>query len=104
MGDAPRGSTRHYRCISGPLAFAQGFDMKNAGFITTGTLVVASVSALFLMAACHSSPPQTHGFANTAADNAAEARLDTAGTMPHIAPYDEGFYAAPAEEAASAAP
>jgi hypothetical protein len=72
--------------------------MKSSGFITSGTLVAALVSALFLVAACHSSP-KANSFAATVADKATEARLAATQEMPHLVPYDEGFYVPPADEA-----
>jgi len=68
--------------------------------ITSGTLIVASVSALFLMTACHSAPP-SNGFSGSTADKATEARLHPVQTMPHLLAYDEQFYVPPPEEAAS---
>jgi hypothetical protein len=74
--------------------------MKSSGFVTSGTLVVATVSALFLVAACHSSP-RANSFSATAADKATEARLAGTQEMPHLVPYDEGFYVPPADGAAT---
>jgi hypothetical protein len=76
--------------------------MQKTGFVTAGTLLVAAVSATFLVAACHSSP-KANGFAAAAADKAAEARLARVDTMPHLALYDEQFYT-PSAEADSSAP
>jgi hypothetical protein len=72
-------------------------------FATAGTMLVATVSALFLMTGCNSSP-QASAFAATPADKAAEARLKKVETMPHLAAYDEGFHAPPAEDETASAP
>ena len=76
--------------------------MQNASFVTATTSIAASVCALFLVAACHSSPT-TNAFAGTAADKAAEARLGAVEPMPHVAFFDEQFYAPPPDEGAPAA-
>ena len=68
--------------------------------ITSSTAVVASLSALFLAAGCHSAPPP-NGFAASSADKAAKARLLPVQTMPHLQAYDEGFYVLPPDDAAS---
>ncbi len=65
--------------------------------ITLGTLIVASVSAMFLVAACHSSP-EANGFAATDADKTTEARLLEVNTMPHLTAYDEQFYVPTTDE------
>jgi len=68
--------------------------------ITSSTAIGAALSALFLVAGCHSAP-QANGFAASNADKAAEARLQPAQTMPHLQAYDEQFYVPPPEGAAS---
>jgi len=68
--------------------------------ITLGTLILASVSATFLVAACHSSPT-ANGFADTTEDKATEARLIQVDTMPHLTAYDEQFYVPTDDETAS---
>ena len=74
--------------------------MKNTTFAAPGTLIVATLSALFLATGCHPSPA-TNGFAASSADKTTEARLGSLATMPHLQPYDEMFYVAPADEAAA---
>ena len=74
--------------------------MKYTSFVASGTSIVALVSALFLVTACDSSPA-ANGFAASSADKDAEARLRPVGTMPHLQPFDESFYVAPADEAAA---
>ena len=76
--------------------------MQNASFVTATTSIAASVCALFLVAACHSAPP-TNGFVDTDADRAAEARLGAVESMPHMAFFDEQFYAPPPDEGAPVA-
>ena len=68
--------------------------------ITSGTLIMASVSAVFLATGCHSSP-RANGFADTTEDKTTEVRLIQVETMPHLTAYDEQFYVPPADEAAS---
>ena len=68
--------------------------------ITSGTAIVAMLSALFLVAGCHSAPPP-NGFSASSADKATEARLRPVQTMPHLLAYDEQFYVLPPEDAAS---
>ena len=68
--------------------------------ITSGTAIVAAVSALFLVAACHSGP-SPNGFSASSTDKAAEARLLPVQTMPHLQAYDEQFYVPPPDDAAS---
>ena len=76
----------------------------SGGYVTIGTLILASVSAvaLVLLSGCHSAPASTAGynaFAPTAGDRADEARLRQRGTMAPLQPFDEGFVvAAPAED------
>jgi hypothetical protein len=72
----------------------------SGGFVTVGTLILASVSAvaLVLLSGCHSTPPSPPGsnaFAATATDKAVEARLAASDAMPPLQPFDEGFVAAP---------
>ncbi len=65
--------------------------MNDTGFVTTAMLLATAVSALLLIAACHSAP-KTNAFAATAADRAAEARLAGPRAMAPLRPFDEGFY------------
>ena len=74
--------------------------MQSSSFVTSGTLIVASVSAMFLVAACHSSPA-ANGFSASNANKAAEARLLPVETMPPLKAYDESFYVLPEDETAS---
>jgi hypothetical protein len=74
--------------------------MQSSSFVTSGTLIVAAVSAMFLVAACHSSPA-ANGFSASNADKAAEARLLPVGKMPHLKAYDESFYTGPDDEPAA---
>ena len=64
----------------------------DGGYVTLGTLILAALSALFLvtMSGCHATPASS-AFAATAADKAAEARLRQPGTMTPLQPFDEGF-------------
>jgi hypothetical protein len=68
----------------------------SGGYVTVGTLILASVSAvaLVLLSGCHSTPASSAGsnaFAPGAGDKAAEARLRQHDTMPPLQPFDEGF-------------
>ena len=67
--------------------------------ITSGTLIMASVSAVFLATGCHSSP-MANGFADTTRDKTTETRLIQVTTMPHLTAYDEQFYVQPTDETA----
>jgi hypothetical protein len=74
-----------------------------AGYVTVGTLILASVSAvaLVLLSGCHAAPAGNAGsnaFAPSAGDKAVEARLRQQDTMPPLQPFDEGFVALPAEQ------
>ena len=66
--------------------------LADGGYVTIGTLIVASVSAvmLVLMSGCHSTP-SANAFAATAADRAAETRLRQGDddAMPALLPFDE---------------
>jgi len=64
----------------------------SGGFVTIGTLVVATVSALLLvlLAGCHASPA-TNGFVSTPAEKSAESRLRQPDSMPPLQPFDEQF-------------
>ena len=64
--------------------------MKRTDFLTSGTTIVASLSALFLVSGCHSAPA-ANAFVATQADKATEARLRRPDTMAPIQPFDEGF-------------
>jgi len=75
----------------------------SGGYVTIGTLILASVSAvaLVLLSGCHATPASNAGsnaFAPSAADKAAEARLRQHDTMPPLRPFDEGFVVLPAEQ------
>ena len=68
----------------------------SGGFVTVGTLILASVSAvaLVLLSGCHSTPATIAGsnaFAASAADKAVEQRLRQPDAMPPLQPFDEGF-------------
>ena len=73
-----------------------------SGFVTVGTLILASVSAvaLVLLSGCHATPANNAGnaFAPSAGDKATEARLRQRDTMPPLQPFDEGFVVLPAEQ------
>ena len=63
----------------------------DGGYVTIGTLILASVSAvmLVLMSGCHSTPA-ANAFAATAADKAVETRLRQGDdAMPALLPFDE---------------
>ena len=63
----------------------------DGGYVTIGTLILASVSAvmLVLMSGCHSTP-HANAFAATASDKAAEAQLRQGDdAMPALLPFDE---------------
>jgi hypothetical protein len=89
---------------------AQGANMKHAlhpshscrrtsiraGFITTGTLIVAALSAIVLMTGCHSAPTQAS--ASASHDPEAAGSASAADTMPALRPFDEQFYVEPAQE------
>ena len=68
--------------------------MKRTNFAMSGTLMVASMSALFLVAGCGSSS-KTSAFAGSAADKAAEKQLAASDTMPPLQPFDEQFVVPP---------
>ena len=79
-------------CPKGTLRAASRTRPPNGGYVTLGTLILATASALFLVAVsgCHSAPASS-AFAATAADKAVEARLRRPDTMAPIQPFDEGF-------------
>ena len=61
------------------------------GYVTIGTMILASVSAvmLVLMSGCHSTPP-ANAFAATAVDRTVEARLGQGDdAMAPLQPFDE---------------
>jgi len=62
----------------------------SGGYVTVGTLILASVSAvaLVLLSGCHSTPAG-NAFEATAADKAVEARLGASAAMPSLQPFDE---------------
>ena len=67
----------------------------DGGYVTLGTLILAALSAIFLvtMSGCHSTPASS-AFAATTADKATEARLRPPATMTPLQPFDEGFVVA----------
>ncbi len=67
-----------------------------SGAITTGTLLVAALSALVLMTGCHSAT--MHGAPTHTASVAAAHDPSDAESMPHLAPFDEQFGAAGADD------
>jgi hypothetical protein len=71
----------------------------SAGFITTGTLIVATLSAIVSMAGCHSAP--TLAAASASHGPEAAGSSSAADTMPALRPFDEQFYVAPAQEDAT---
>ena len=79
-------------CSTGPLRAASRTRPPNGGYVTLGTLILAAVSALFLvaMSGCHSAPA-ANAFTATDADKATEARLRAIDTMAPLQPFDEGF-------------
>jgi len=86
-----------------PCAAHRSRRTATAGYVTVGTLILASVSAvaLVLLSACHATPATNAGsnaFAPSAGDKATEARLRQPETMPHLQPFDEGFVVLPAEQ------
>jgi len=71
------------------------------GFVTAGTLILASVAAvaLVLLSGCDATPADSAGnnaFKATSADKAVETRLRRRDAMPPLQPFDEGFVAVPA--------
>ena len=80
-----------FRPIATPRAAARNRP-PDGGYVTLGTLILAAVSALFLVAmtGCHSAPAAS-AFATTAADKATEERLRRPDTMTPLQPFDEGF-------------
>ena len=70
----------------------------SGGYVTIGTLILAAVSAIVLvaMSGCHSAPAN-NAFAATTADKAVEARLHPADTMPPLQPFDEHFVEIPVD-------
>ena len=70
--------------------------MKRRNSAMSGTLMVASMSALFLVSGCGSSV-KTSAFAGSAADKAAEKQLAASEAMTPLQPFDEQFVAAPPE-------
>ena len=70
---------------------APRFRAADGGYVTIGTLILASVSAvmLVLMSGCHSTPA-ANAFAATATDKAVETRLrQVDDAMPALLPFDE---------------
>jgi hypothetical protein len=86
-----------------PCAAHRSRRAATGGYVTVGTLILASVSAvaLVLLSGCHSAPASSAGsnaFAPSAGDKAVEARLRQRDTMPPLQPFDEGFVPQPADE------
>lgn len=91
MQDASADTTHRSRLASG-------------GFVTVGTLILASGSAaaLALTSGCRTAPRangQTPASASKPADKAAEARLRQAVVEARVQPFDEQFYVAPPQDA-----
>ncbi len=65
----------------------------SGGYITMGTMILASVSAVafVLLSGCHSTPASNAGsaFAATAKDKAVEARLRASDAVAPLQPFDE---------------
>jgi len=82
-----------------PCAAHRSRRAATGGYVTVGTLILASVSAvaLVLLSGCHSAPA-SNAFAPSAGDKAVEARLRQRDTMPPLQPFDEGFVPQPAGE------
>ena len=77
--------------------------LANGGFVTVGTMILASVSAvaLVLLSGCHSTPANVAGsnaFAASATDKAVERRLRPRDSMPPLQPFDEGFVVVHADD------
>lgn len=70
--------------------------MKRRNFAMSGTLMVASMSALFLVSGCGSSG-KTSAFAGSTADKAAEKQLAASEAMSPLQPFDEQFVVPPPE-------
>jgi hypothetical protein len=77
--------------------------VRQSGFVVAGTLLIAAMSALALVAGCHS----TVSHAGIAVAAAAAAGPSVAAAAPAaspdiatVHPFDEMFYVAPSEEAA----
>ena len=78
-------------CSNAPPRAAPRSRLADGGYVTIGTLILASVSAvaLVLMSGCHSSPA-ANAFAGTATDKAVETRLRQGDdAMPPLLPFDE---------------
>ena len=89
--------------IASPCAAHRSRPAASGGFVTVGTLILASVSAvaLVLLSGCHSTPATTAGssdFATTSGDKAVEQRLRRPDAMPPLQPFDEGFVVVPSPE------
>jgi hypothetical protein len=88
---ASGGFMMQVHCDTAPPHAAPRCRPGAGGFVTIGTLILASVSAfmLVLMSGCHSAPV-THAFASTAADRGVEARLQQPQALPPpLQPFDE---------------
>jgi hypothetical protein len=75
--------------------------VRQSGFVVAGTLLIAAMSALALVAGCHSTVSHA-GIAVAAAAGPSVAAAAPAAS-PDIAtvhPFDEMFYVAPSEDAA----
>jgi len=89
--------------VAAPCAAHHSRRAATAGYVTVGTLILASVSAVafVLLSGCHATPASnavSNAFAPSAGDKVAEARLRQHDTMPPLQPFDEGFVALPAEQ------
>ena len=79
-------------CPSGTPCAPSRTRSPEGGYVTLATLILAAVSALFLvaMSGCHSAPA-ANAFAATPADKDVEVKLQRSDTMTPIQPFDEGF-------------
>ncbi len=70
----------------------------SGGYVTIGTLILAAVSAIVLvaMSGCHPAAAN-NAFAATPADKEVEARLHPVDTMPPLQPFDEHFVETPVD-------
>jgi hypothetical protein len=69
---------------------------RRRDLLGTATASAACVSALFLMSGCQPAP-RVSAFADTPAQQAAEAKLQQAGADQALVPFDEKFYVPPPE-------
>jgi hypothetical protein len=73
--------------------------VRQSGFVVAGTLLLAAMSTLALVAGCHSTASHT-GIAVAAGSRVAAAAPATLPDIATVHPFDEMFYVAPNEEAA----